>query len=544
MSQLHANASARSHTWTHLFVRRALPWVMPIALLVAWQWASSTGLLSSRFLPAPRDVLSAFVKLSISGELWSHVRISTLRALSGFAVGGGLGLELGLLTGSLRWAVTLFDTTLQMIRNIPALALIPLVSFWFGIDEMAKLFLVSLGVFFPIYINTFHGIRSVDRGLLEMGKTYGLSGWRLYREIILPGALPSILVGVRFSLGLMWVILIVAETISARSGIGYMTMNAREFMQTDVMVVGILLYAILGKLADLLAKGLERYWLRWNPAYQTSPYGITLPVTCSSREIAGPDQQCSRGVSMSIKSVSIALGGRTVLENFDVEIAAGEFVAIVGRSGCGKSTLLRSVVGLETPQSGTITLGNRAASNINTNTNDTPDVRIMFQDSRLLPWRRILPNVMLGLDPALIPQARKVLAQVGLAERANDWPATLSGGQRQRVALARALVHDPNLLLLDEPLGSLDALTRIEMQQLIEDVWRSRGFTAMLVTHDVAEAIGLADRVILIEGGRVALDEAVNIPRPRTRGSARFAALEERILGRVLQRRPVVEDQW
>ena len=271
-----------------------------------------------------------------------------------------------------------------------------------------------------------------------------------------------------------------------------------------------------------------------------------MPVTCGSGEIAADEQRCSRGVSVGIRGVSIALGGRTVLENFDVEITAGEFVAVVGRSGCGKSTLLRSVVGLETPQSGTITLGNVAASNTNTNTNDNdrPDVRIMFQDSRLLPWRRILPNVMLGLEPVLIPQARKVLAQVGLAGRANDWPATLSGGQQQRVALARALVHDPNLLLLDEPLGSLDALTRIDMQQLIEDVWQSRGFTAMLVTHDVAEAISLADRVILIEGGRVALDEVVNILRPRTRGSTRFAALEERILGRVLQRQPVVEDQW
>jgi sulfonate transport system ATP-binding protein len=263
-----------------------------------------------------------------------------------------------------------------------------------------------------------------------------------------------------------------------------------------------------------------------------------LPSACSPREIAAEDRRCSRGVSVGIKSVSIAFGGRTVLENFDIEISAGEFVAIVGRSGCGKSTLLRSVVGLETPQTGTIIVGNVVEHN------GKPDVRVMFQDSRLLPWRRILPNVMLGLDPALIPQARKVLAQVGLAERANDWPATLSGGQRQRVALARALVHDPNLLLLDEPLGSLDALTRIEMQQLIEDVWRSRGFTAMLVTHDVAEAISLADRVILIEEGRVALDEVVNIPRPRTRGSARFAALEERILGRVLQRRALAEEKW
>jgi sulfonate transport system permease protein len=270
MSQRQSNSGVRSQLRPRTIVRGGLAWVVPIALLLAWQWASSAGVLSHRILPAPRDVLSAFVSLSASGELWTHVRVSTLRALSGFAVGGGLGLALGLLTGSLRWAETLLDTTLQMMRNIPPLALIPLVILWFGIDETAKLFLVSLGVFFPIYINTYHGIRSVDRGLLEMGKTYGLSGWPLYREIILPGALPSILVGVRFSLGFMWVILIVAETISARSGIGYMTMNAREFMQTDVMLVGVLMYALLGKLADFLAKGLERYWLRWHPAYQAA----------------------------------------------------------------------------------------------------------------------------------------------------------------------------------------------------------------------------------------------------------------------------------
>jgi sulfonate transport system permease protein len=247
---------------------RVVPWIVPAALLCLWQWASSKGVLPSRFLPAPRAIVSSFIELSRSGELWTHVRVSTMRALLGFAVGGGLGLVLGLLTGSFRWAEMLLDTTLQMIRNIPALALIPLVILWFGIEESAKLFLVSLGVFFPIYINTFHGIQSVDRGLIEMARSYGLSKWALYREVILPGALPSILVGVRFSLGFMWVMLIVAETISARSGIGYMTMNAREFMQTDVMVVGILLYALLGKLADLFSKGLERYWLRWHPAYQ------------------------------------------------------------------------------------------------------------------------------------------------------------------------------------------------------------------------------------------------------------------------------------
>jgi sulfonate transport system permease protein len=177
-----------------------------------------------------------------------------------------VGLVLGLLTGTLRPLETLLDTSLQMLRNIPALALIPLVILWFGIDESAKLFLVAVGVFFPIYLNTFHGIRSVDPALIEMARSYGLSGWALYRQVILPGALPSILVGLRFSLGLTWVLLIVAETISAQAGIGYMTMNAREFLQTDVVLVGILLYALLGKGADLLARGLEAWWLRWHPS--------------------------------------------------------------------------------------------------------------------------------------------------------------------------------------------------------------------------------------------------------------------------------------
>ena len=247
---------------------RLVPWLLPVGLIAFWQIASSLGWLSTRVLPAPVDVAIAFWTLAVSGELWVHVKISAGRALAGLAIGGGLGLALGLLTGSARWAEALFDSSVQMVRNIPALALIPLVILWFGIDESDKLFLIAVSVFFPIYLNTFHGIRNVDPGLIEMGRTYGLSRWGLYREVILPGAMSSILVGLRFSLGLMWVILIVAETISAQSGIGYLTMNAREFLQTDIVLVGILLYALLGKLADLFAKALERWWLRWHPGYQ------------------------------------------------------------------------------------------------------------------------------------------------------------------------------------------------------------------------------------------------------------------------------------
>ena len=252
----------------HQVGQRLLPWLVPVTLIAAWQIASSVGWLSTRVLPAPLEVVAAFWTLTASGELWTHVQVSAGRALAGLVVGGGLGLTLGLLTGSSRLAETLLDSTIQMVRNIPALALIPLVILWFGIDETAKLFLISVSVFFPIYLNTFHGIRNVDPSLIEMGRTYGLSRGQLYVQIILPGALSSILVGLRFSLGLMWVILIVAETISAQSGIGYLTMNAREFLQTDIVLVGILLYALLGKLADLFARGLERYWLRWHPGYQ------------------------------------------------------------------------------------------------------------------------------------------------------------------------------------------------------------------------------------------------------------------------------------
>ena len=248
--------------------QRLLPWLVPVALIASWQIASSLGWMSTRVLPAPVDVVLAAWTLAVSGELWVHVKVSAGRALSGLAIGGGLGLLLGLLTGSVRVLEILLDSTLQMVRNIPALAMIPMVILWFGIDEGAKLFLISVAVFFPIYLNTFHGIRNVDPGLIEMGRTYGLSRWQLYTQIILPGAVSSILVGLRFSLGLMWVILIVAETISAQAGIGYLTMNAREFLQTDIVLVGILLYALLGKLADMFAKGLESYWLRWHPGYQ------------------------------------------------------------------------------------------------------------------------------------------------------------------------------------------------------------------------------------------------------------------------------------
>jgi sulfonate transport system permease protein len=193
------------------------------------------------------------------------------------ALGGSVGLGLGLLNGYWRLAERLTDTSLQMLRNIPHLALMPLTILWFGLGEESKVFLVALGVLFPMYVNTFHGVRAVDSGLIEMAKLYGLTSFGVFRHVILPGALPAILVGLRYALGTMWLTLIVAETLGADAGIGYLAMNAREFMQTDVVLVSILLYAALGKLADSTARLLERRWLGWSPRYWARAQAVAAP---------------------------------------------------------------------------------------------------------------------------------------------------------------------------------------------------------------------------------------------------------------------------
>jgi sulfonate transport system ATP-binding protein len=241
--------------------------------------------------------------------------------------------------------------------------------------------------------------------------------------------------------------------------------------------------------------------------------------------------EVSRGLPLTIRGLRKSFGDNEVLRGIDLHIPAGQFVAIVGRSGCGKSTLLRLIAGLETIDAGTIGFGEETRPE---------DVRVMFQEPRLLPWARVLSNVEVGLgrdraSSGAQIRAQRALTEVGLDDKRGQWPAVLSGGQKQRVALARALVSHPRVLAFDEPLGALDALTRISMQRLLARVWRDQAFTAILVTHDVSEAVALADRVLVIENGRIAHDIDVDIPRPRQRGSADLAALEGSILRGLLQ---------
>lgn len=239
-----------------------------------------------------------------------------------------------------------------------------------------------------------------------------------------------------------------------------------------------------------------------------------------------------QGAEVVLAGVEKSFGANTVLSRLDLTIRAGQFLSIVGKSGCGKSTLLRLLTGLDAPSRGEVLVDGAPVED------QLGSIRLMFQEPRLLPWASVIDNVSLGLPGGGAARARRDLAEAALYEvqlpgKAGDWPSSLSGGQRQRVALARALVSRPRLLALDEPLGALDALTRLVMQDLILQVKRDDGFTAVLVTHDVAEAVALSDRVIVLDAGRIAHDVVIDIPHPRPRGDARLAAFEAEILAAI-----------
>ncbi|MBW9336281.1 ABC transporter permease subunit [Herbaspirillum sp. RU 5E] len=266
-------ASAASHTGPRpprVLTARSLffiSWTAPLVLLLAWEALARAGVLSPQVLPAPSKVLQTALNLIAQGRLLSDLGASLLRAAAGFVIGGSIGFVLGTLVGFSRLAEALVDRSVQMVRAVPFLAALPLVIVWFGVGEGGKVFLVSLGVLFPIYINTVLGIRQVDPKLLELGRVTGLSNWTLIRRIVLPGALPSILAGVRYALAVAWLALVIAETIAANTGIGSLAMDAREFLQTDVIVLTIVIYAGIGVVSDGIARLLERRLLAWHPNY-------------------------------------------------------------------------------------------------------------------------------------------------------------------------------------------------------------------------------------------------------------------------------------
>lgn len=237
----------------------------PLVLVLLWQAASSLGLISPRTLASPATVILSGWELLLSGELPHHLMVSLTRVVSGLAIGLTLGTGFALVAGLSRLGEEVVDAPLQMLRTLPFLALVPLFILWFGIGETPKIALVALGTTFPIYLTLFAGIRGVDPKLVEAGRMFGLDRRGLVRHVILPGALPSALVGLRYALGTAWLSLVIAEQINATSGIGFLINDARDFLRTDIIVVGLVVYALLGLGADALVRALERRALAWRP---------------------------------------------------------------------------------------------------------------------------------------------------------------------------------------------------------------------------------------------------------------------------------------
>ncbi|MEC0695864.1 ABC transporter permease [Bacillus atrophaeus] len=242
--------------------------VLPFVIIAVWQIAGSLEIVSVTVLPTPLVILLTFKDLIVSGELFVHLKISVYRAAAGFLSGAGLGLFIGLLVGFSRKTEHYIDPSLQMLRTVPHLAVTPLFILWFGFDETSKILLIALGAFFPVYINTFLGIRGVDSKLFDVAKVLEFPWYRQMTKLILPAALPSILLGIRLSLGIAWLGLVVAELMGSSEGIGYMIMDARQFSQTNKVFVGIIIFAVVGKLTDSFVRFLERKLLKWRNSYQ------------------------------------------------------------------------------------------------------------------------------------------------------------------------------------------------------------------------------------------------------------------------------------
>jgi sulfonate transport system permease protein len=259
-------APRRRGRWRAPALRR---FVSPVVLVLLWQAASTSGILSPRVLAAPSAIIATAASLLASGELLVNMAVSLERVAAGLAIGVTLGAALAVVAGLSRLGEDVVDAPMQMLRTLPFLALVPLFILWFGIGEVPKVALVALGSMFPVYLNLFAGIRGIEPKLLEAGRVFGLGRWGTIRHIVLPGALPSGLVGLRYSLGVAWLSLVVAEQINATAGIGYMISDARDFLRTDVIVVGLAVYAVLGLLADGLVRLVERRLLAWRPTLVT-----------------------------------------------------------------------------------------------------------------------------------------------------------------------------------------------------------------------------------------------------------------------------------
>lgn len=455
---------------------------------------------------------------------------------AGFLISAALALGSAFLfyrhAASERAASIIFES----LRIIPPLSLVPLLILWLGIDEAPKLAIVVLASFFPIHLSALDALKATGGRFAALSSVLGLSEREHFRHILLPGAAPGIFTGLRLGFGYAWRALVGAELIAAASGLGYLIEDASMLARTDVVMVGILTIAVLGVVCDALFRrlleGCQPQKRAPAPADAASDRRAETKATGALPALPLP--------AVDIKSLRAGYADasgevrRMPLADVTLRLERGAVTALLGRSGCGKTTLLKVIAGLLPAASGRVRFEYPEGAPADAK----PVLGVVFQTPMLLPWKTVRENVELALLP-LAPEERRAkaesaLALAGLLDRAQDWPQNLSGGQQQRVGFARALARSPQLLLMDEPFGALDALTRSELQLECVRIFAETKMTVLMITHDVREAVAMADRIALMARG--VIESVVDVPatKPRRLSDPATAALEERILGRLM----------
>ena len=515
---------------------RLLPWALPALLVLFWWLAAEAAIFPPILLPAPQTVFSRALDLISSGELFRHAGTSLARVAAGFLISAALALGSAFLfyrhAASERAASIIFES----LRIIPPLSLVPLLILWLGIDEAPKLAIVVLASFFPIHLSALDALKATGGRFAALSSVLGLSEREHFRHILLPGAAPGIFTGLRLGFGYAWRALVGAELIAAASGLGYLIEDASMLARTDVVMVGILTIAVLGVVCDALFRRLLEGCLPQKraaaPADAASDRRAVTKATGAPPALPLP--------AVDIKSLRAGYADasgevrRMPLADVTLRLERGAVTALLGRSGCGKTTLLKVIAGLLPAASGRVRFEYPEGAPADAK----PVLGVVFQTPMLLPWKTVRENVELALLP-LAPEERRAkaesaLALAGLLDRAQDWPQNLSGGQQQRVGFARALARSPQLLLMDEPFGALDALTRSELQLECVRIFAETKMTVLMITHDVREAVAMADRIALMARG--VIESVVDVPatKPRRLSDPATAALEERILGRLM----------
>lgn len=503
---------------------RLLPAVLPALLVAAWHFLAQAELFPAILLPSPERVAERAWSMIVSGELLTHAGVSMLRVMAGFAVSSLLALALSFCLFAFPKMEQSLSWLLAALRVVPPLSLVPLLILWLGIDEAPKLAIVVLASFFPVFLSSLSAMKRAGQTYAELARAFELSGRAELVHVLMPGASPGILTGLRLGFGYAWRALVGAELIAAASGLGYLIEDASMMAKTDVVLVGILSIAVLGVACDaVLGRILDA-------AARPRTGGIDRLAAVGAEGLGEGNRLPAPEIRIENLTVRYADGASPVRQ-LSFTAQAGKVTAMLGRSGCGKSTLLKAVGGLLP------TAGGRIAFCVD-GVEMKPKTGFVFQSPALLPWKRVIDNAALGCwrEPAASAAgaAMAALKLVGLEDKAGELPQALSGGQAQRVGLARALARAPNVLLLDEPFASLDALTRAQLQRQSVRIVADAGMTVLLITHDVREAVLMADEIVLMEGGVIAERWPVNLPQPRRITDPGAAALEEQVLDRLL----------